>query len=104
MATSKQEKIYNKIIEYYDYADRLLEEVEHSQDSQHYEQFAVIEDFIVNLEKCADSLSSTYIDLVQNGDTQENIEKIRDSLNKIAVKIEECKAKIIQMSNIKDKI
>lgn len=99
MATSKQEKTYNEIIEYYNYADRLIEQAESSDHELRQEQFDVIEDIVENLEKCADKLTTKYIEYVKSDESEQVIDEIRSNLNQILAKIEECRNKILMTFN-----
>ena len=70
MATSKQEQLYNEIIEYYDFADKLIQIVENSKDELAEQQFEIIEEAITRFEKCADFLEIALIDhliITRNG-------------------------------------
>jgi hypothetical protein len=95
MATSKQEQLYNEIVEYYAYADRLIGAVEDSTHKLAEQQFAIVEDVATSLEVCADKLTTQYIDFVKTGQPDKVIEEVRKSLNAIASKIEECRNKIL---------
>lgn len=101
MATSRQEKTYNEIIEYYNYADRLIKVVEESTSSFANEQFIIVETIVDNLEKYADQLTTQYIEYVKNGESKKAIEAIRLALNDIMAKIEECRNKILMLYNEK---
>jgi hypothetical protein len=92
---SNQENIYNKILEYYTYADLLIRVVENSSSKLAQEQFSIAEEVASRLEDCADQIASQYIEFVKNGESSQGIEKIRTSLNSIAQKIEECRNKIL---------
>ena len=65
MATSRQEKTYNEIIEYYNYADRLIKAVEDSSHQLANEQFVIVESIVDTLEKHADQLTTQYIEYVK---------------------------------------
>jgi len=98
MATSKQEKLYNEILEYYNYADKLIGEVEtQNEENSNVNQFVIIEEVVLNLEEYADKLTAQYIEYIKTGESQKTIEIIRTILNDIAVKIEECKTKTLQL-------
>jgi len=99
MATSKQEQIYNEIIEYYDFADKLIQIVENSKDEIAEQQFEIIEDAITRFEKCADFLANQYIEYIKTGETKDILESTRSSLQEISVKIEECRNKILILHN-----
>lgn len=98
MATSKQEKLYNEILEYYNYADKLIEGIDiKNEENSNVNQFLVIEEIVLHLEECADKLTAHYIEYIKTGESQKTIEAIRVILNDIAVKIEECKTKTLQL-------
>ncbi len=97
MATAKQEQLYNEIVEYYSYADRLIKAVEDSSHKLAAQQFAIAEDVTTRLEECADQLSSQYIEFVKNGASDEITEAVRSSLNNVSSKIEECRNKILML-------
>jgi hypothetical protein len=97
MATSKQEQIYNEIIEYYNYADRLIRSVENSSHKLAPQQFEIVEEVVSCLEECADKLANKYIEFVKNGSTDKAIDLVRVSMNDISAKIEECRNKILML-------
>ena len=97
MATSKQEQLYNEIVEYYAYADRLIRAVEDSSHKLAAQQFAIVEEVTNRLEDCADQLSTQYIEFVKNGESEAIIESVRSALNGISSKIEECRNKILML-------
>jgi hypothetical protein len=98
MATSKQEKLYNEILEYYNYADKLIEGIDsENEENSNVNQFLVIEEIVLHLEECADKLTAHYIEYIKTGESQKTIEVVRAILNDIAVKIEECKTKTLQL-------
>jgi hypothetical protein len=101
MATSKQEQLYNEIIQYYDFADKLVQVAENSQDELGEQQFDIIQDAIEKFEKCADDLANNYIEYVKTGESKVIIELMRNSLREISIKIEECRNKIIFLHNKK---
>lgn len=95
MATSKQEQLYNEIVEYYAYADRLIRAIEDSEHKLADQQFAIVEEVATRLEDCADQLTTQYIDFVKNGESEKTIESVRSALNGIMAKLEECRNKIL---------
>lgn len=97
MATSRQEKTYNEIIEYYNYADRLVRAVEDSSHKLAHEQFVIVESVVDTLERHADQLTTQYIEYVKNGESRQVIETVRLTLNEIMEKIEECRSKILML-------
>ena len=99
MATSKQEQLYNEIIEYYDFADKLIQIVENSKDELAEQQFEIIEEAISRFEKCADFLANQYIEYIQTGESSSIIDATRSSLQEISAKVEECRNKILILHN-----
>jgi hypothetical protein len=96
MATAKQEQLYNRIIEYYHFSDRLVSAVENSSSDLSQEQFLIVEDMVENLEKSADQLTTLYIKFIKNGDANKEIsDEVKQTINDIIVKIEDCRNKII---------
>ncbi len=100
MATSKQEQLYNEIVEYYNYADRLLSAVEDNEHELAAQQFSIIEEVVNKLEECADTLTTQYIDFIKNGESEKNSAAIRNSLNDIMAKIEECRNKTLMLYHL----
>ncbi|NBV06826.1 MAG: hypothetical protein EBS06_06290 [Proteobacteria bacterium] len=100
MATSKQEQLYNEIVEYYGYADRLLKAVEDNTHELAAEQFTIIENVVTKLEECADNLTTQYISFVKNGESEKVTESIRNSMNDIMSKIEECRNKTLMLYHL----
>ena len=94
MATSKQEQLYNEIVEYYSFADQLIKAVEDSSHGLSGPEFTIAEEITSNLEEYADKLANCYIEYIKGGQSEKIIASVRDSLNNISSKIEECKVKI----------
>lgn len=94
MATSKQEHLYNEIIEYYNFADKLVDTIEEGKQDIPEEHIEAVENIVENLEKHADQLSSQFVEFVKHGDSPEVVEKIRFALNGIVSNIEECRNRI----------
>jgi len=97
MATSKQENTYNEIIQYYDYAEKLIQIAENCQGEIAEQQFEIIEEAISKLEKCADFLANIYIEYVKNGSNPNLQNSIRSSFSDISARIEECRNKILML-------
>jgi hypothetical protein len=97
MATSKQEQLYGEILEYYSFADRLVKAVEDSSHQLASQQFAIIEDIANRLEESTDQLTTTYIEFVKNGESEEATEAVRIAINNVSSKIEECRNKILML-------
>lgn len=97
MATSKQEQLYGEIVEYYNYADRLIRAVEDSSHQLAEQQFEIVEEIATRLEECADQLTSQYIEFIKNGSSPKIIESVRQALNDVMAKIEECRSKILMI-------
>ena len=102
MATSKQEQIYNKVVDYYGMADRLIRTVEDSSHKLSQKQFDIVEDLVITIEKYADEITAKYIEFVKNGSSDEIIENTRLALNGIIAKIEECRNQIYMLYDKKD--
>lgn len=94
MATSKQEQLYNEIVEYYSFADRLIKVVEDATHELSGAEFEIAQEVTSNLEEYADKLANCYIEYIKGGHSEKIIASVRDSLNNISSKIEECKLKI----------
>ena len=99
MATSKQEQLYNEIVEYYGFADRLLATLEESNHELAGKQFLLLEELTSKLEECADVITTQYIEFVKNGNSEKISEEIKKSLNEIALKISECKNKTLMLNS-----
>ncbi len=99
MPSLEQEKLYNDIMQYYDYADKLIEVIEDNSDQIPLEHFEIVEDMVQTLEKLADSLGLQYIDLVKKEYDAKTLEKIRLAFNSIVAKIEECRNKILMFES-----
>lgn len=97
MATTAQEKTYNKIIEYYNYADELIRIAENSKTGLSQEQFDIIEDLVEVIEKSADKLTQEYIEFVRGSESEEILSETRKSINDISSKIEECRQRILNL-------
>ena len=96
MATAKQEQLYNRIIEYYNFSDRLITGVEGSSSDLSQEQFLIVEDMVETLEKRADQLTTLYIKFIKDGDgNKEILDEVKKVINEIMLKIEDCRNKII---------
>lgn len=102
MATSKQEQLYNEIVEYYSYADRLIAAVQDSSHKLSEQQFVIVEDVVTKLEECADQLTTQYIEFIKNGESEKTTELVRVALNNIMGKVEECQNKILIMYSFED--
>ncbi len=97
MATTQQEQIYNEIIEYYAYADRLIRAVEDSSHKLSEQQFAIVEEITQRLEDYTDKLTNTYIEFVKNGSSEQSIDSVRAVLNGVSATIEQCRNKILML-------
>ena len=95
MSVVEQEKIYNDILKYFDYAQNLLDVVQEQDHEFSKKQFDVISAIVENLEKIVDDLSLQYIEIIKNGYSEELLRKIRNSLNSISAKIEDCRNRIL---------
>ena len=101
MATSKQENLYNEIVKYYNFADKLIDTIEDGSGDISDEQIRAVEESVEKLEKYADQLTSYFVEFVKNGSSREVIENIRHALNSILSNIEECRNKIAKIHSDK---
>lgn len=99
MATQHQEQLYNEIIEYYAFADRLIRSVEDGTHDLSEQQFDVIEDITNRLEDCADKLATHYIEFVKRGWSEQEANTIRSTLNDVSATIEQCRNKILMLQH-----
>ena len=97
MATAKQEQLYNEIVEYYVYADRLITAIDVENARLSEDQFNIVEEIVSKLEDCADKLAVQYIEYVKSGESQTVIDLVRNTLNDISAKIEECRNKTLML-------
>jgi len=97
MSALEKEKIYNEIIEYYQFAERLLNAVSENSNINPGQQFEIIENLVVNLEDSVEKLSLSYIEIIKNGYSSELIQQIRESLNQISVLLENCRSRILML-------
>lgn len=94
MATSRQEKTYNEIIEYYNYADLLVQNAEKADHQYANQEFDAVEKVVVTLEKCADKLTSQYIEYVKSGNAGNLAEIVEKATKIILQKSQECRENI----------
>ncbi len=101
MATSKQESLFNEIVEYYNFADKLINIIDDNKSKISADQIEIVEEIVENLEKNADQLSSKFVEIVKNGSTRAVVEDVRQALNGIISGIEECRNKILMIYNLR---
>lgn len=99
MATSKQEQLYSEIVQYYNFADKLIDTIEETKGNVPESQIKAVEKIVEDLEKYADELSGQFVEFVKHGDSKEVVDSMRSSLNNIIAKIEECRNQIFQIYN-----
>ena len=97
MATSKQEQLYNRLVEYYSFADDLISATESNTHELSNRQFMIIEEIVTKLEECADKLTTQYIEFVKNGNSDVISKEINGALDEITAKIEETEKKILTL-------
>lgn len=102
MATSKQEQIYNEIVEYYDFADRLVDVIEHNSNNISAQQVEMIESIVGDIEKSADQITTQFIEFVKDGNSDQIVKNIKDALNNILFKIGRCRNQLYLLCNKKD--
>jgi len=92
MNKSKQEEIYNGIMEFYSFAQKLLSAAENN--GLNPNQLEIIEKLIENIEINTDNLTSEYIDLIKNEASYISLDYINQIFDMIIAKIEESQIKI----------
>lgn len=97
MSALEKEKIYNEILEYYQFAEILLNFVSDDSSINSDKQFEIVQILIENLEQVVEKLSINYIEIIKEGYSSELIKKIRDSLNQISAIIENCQTNILML-------
>jgi|APGre2960657505_1045072.scaffolds.fasta_scaffold47250_2 hypothetical protein len=97
MSALEKEKIYNEILEYYQFAEILLNFVSEDSSINSGKQFEIVQILIENLEQVVEKLSINYIEIIKEGYSSELIQKIRDSLNQISAIIENCQTNILML-------
>jgi len=102
MTNSRQEKIYNEIVQYYNFADKLINIAEDSKNHLTPEQMEIVESIVENLEKHTDQLTQNFIEFIKNGNSEEVKQTIGQALNNIIVKIEQCRGQIYALCNNPD--
>lgn len=102
MATLHQEQLYNQIIEYYAFADRLIRLIEDSDHELSEKQFGIAEEIVVRLEDCADKIATHYIEFIKRGLSEQDYEMIRSALNELSAAIIQCRNKIMMLHQKRD--
>ncbi len=97
MATIHQERLYNEIIEYYAFADRLIKLAENSLHQVSEKQFNIIEEVVEKLEDIADKLANLFIEYVRQGSSDRISDSVRAALNEASAAIAQCKNKILML-------
>lgn len=100
MISSNKEDVYNQIIEYFDFSQKLVESIDKNFTLTNHE-FNEIDKIIINLENKFDQLTLLYIDIFKNGYTDTLFQQIRDTLNNIDLSIEHCKNTLIVINENK---
>ena len=89
------EIINNQIVQYYNFADKLLNLLEENKDDQEIEKYIeVVESIVEYLEDFTNDLSLKYIEFVKNGDENNLAQEIKDLLANNQTIIEDYKQKI----------
>ena len=97
MDNQEQEKLYNKITEYYNFSERLIELVQNSLHELSEEQFLLIEETVNKLQDQVDKLSNNYIQFVKQGKSSKLIDNFRTNFHDISSQIEECRNRILML-------
>jgi uncharacterized protein YukE len=99
MATAEQEKIYQEIEHYYTLADQLIKTLEGAQENFSEENFTIAEDMINCLENSCEKLSTVYLEYVKDADAKKAIMPVREALNDLSAKVQECRGKILMINS-----
>lgn len=99
MSIPNQEELYKEILKYFNYAEELISIVENSDQEFAIQQFAIVEEVALCLEKCADKLSCDYIEFLKNGKSPEISDSMILMFNEISLKTEECRKRILSIYN-----
>jgi hypothetical protein len=97
MVTTKQENLYNEIIEYYALVDSLVQSAANNENDSAAKQFEIIEELVSCIEENCDVLAKDYINFVKNGASDKITESTKTALNKISAKIAECRDRIANL-------
>jgi hypothetical protein len=89
----KSNEIYQKILEYYDYAEQLIDKMEEFQGTKDDSDLLLIEQMILELENCGDHLSELYIELVKSDNSADITNKINAELDIISARVHFFQAK-----------
>jgi len=89
----KNNKIYHKILEYYNYAEKLIDKIEEYQETTDQSDLILIEQMILDLEHCGDYLSEQYIELIKSDNSADITKKINAELDRISARVHFFQAK-----------
>ena len=92
MNNSQKEQIFNQMLEYYDFAQKLLIIAETKNPSPEY--LEMISSLVDILEASADELTSEFIDYAQNGADFETADELTEVLDIILLTAEKLEEKI----------
>jgi hypothetical protein len=82
-----KETVYNQIIQYFDFSQKLVESIDENITLSNKE-FDEIDKIIFSLENKFDNLTLLYIEIFKNGYNDKLFQQIRDTLNDIALGLE----------------
>jgi|LauGreDrversion4_2_1035121.scaffolds.fasta_scaffold391028_1 hypothetical protein len=95
-----KETVYNQIIQYFDFSQKLVESIDENITLSNKE-FDEIDKIIFSLENKFDNLTLLYIEIFKNGYNDKLFQQIRDTLNDIALGLEHCKNSLITINKNK---
>ncbi|MFC1659725.1 hypothetical protein ACFL0U_04125 [Pseudomonadota bacterium] len=97
MVLEKGSPIYDKIVQYYEFSDMLIKEIEYSANSEEMNEKAVILLPIAKqIKQTADKLIEEYIKYL-NKDESVSIESIKQCINELIHKVELTKIKVYEL-------
>ncbi len=103
----KSNEIYQKILEYYNYAEKLIDKIDEYQETTDQSDLILIEQMILDLEHCGDYLSERYIELIKSNNSADITKKINAELDRISARVHFFQAKFanseIAMGEISNK-
>lgn len=89
----KSNEIYQKILEYYNYAEKLIDKIDENRETTDQSDIILIEQMILDLEHCGDYLSEQYIELIKSDNSADITKKINAELDRISARVHFFQAK-----------
>jgi LPS O-antigen subunit length determinant protein (WzzB/FepE family) len=97
MALEKGTEIYDKIVQYYEFSDRLIREIEESANSEEMNEKAqILLPIAKQIKETADKLIEEYVKYL-NKEEAGSAEKIKHLINELIHKVELTKIKVYEL-------